>query len=305
MLNKIEFGIRNLVKDFIDAGCPCPSKTSIKARRQGYIDSARLAGLGPKMYEEFEDKLDGIIIKIFKPTSLKLLPITIYFHGGCFISGGFTTHEQQMRQLAKLSNTIVIGIKYRLAPEYHYPAAHDDVYNASIYIHDHGHKYGGDPERISFVGDSAGAHLALVTSLRLKTKSNWLPQKQIFICPMLDPHGNSESYSQNGKDFIITGSMLMSGFEMYLKGSNISNKHVEISLLLRDDLSGLPPTYIVTAEFDPLRDEGEDLYRKLLRSGVEAYCDRYLGVIHGFFQLSSVSKSAVRCIENIAKQIVS
>nr|WP_198138589.1 alpha/beta hydrolase [Moritella sp. PE36] len=303
-MNQIELGIRELVEGFVEAGCPCPSKQSVIQRREGYIDSVVLAGPSPKMHEEFEDEFDGIRIKIFKPTSEKLLPLTIYFHGGCFVSGGFATHEQQMRQLAKLSNTIVVCIRYRLAPEYHYPAAHDDVYKASIHIHDHGYEYGGDPKRISFVGDSAGAHLALVTSLRLKAKSNWLPRKQVLIYPMLDPQGKSDSYSQNGKDFIITGGMLLSGFEMYLEGSNVSNKHPEISLLLRNDFSGLPPTYIVTAELDPLRDEGEELYKKLLSSGVDAYCDRYLGVIHGFFQLSAVSKSAVRCIENVARQIV-
>ena len=304
MLNKIELGIRELVKGFIDAGCPCPSKQPIAQRRQGYVDSTVLAGSSPQMHEEFEDELDGIRIKIFKPTSGKLLPLTIYFHGGCFISGGFETHEQQIRQLAKQSNTIVICIKYRRAPEYHYPAAHDDVYKASMLIHEHGKKYGGDSEKITFVGDSAGAHLALVTSLRLKANSNWLPQKQVLIYPMLDAEGGSKSYSENGKHFIITGGMLLSGFEIYLEGTNIGKKHPEISLLFRNDFSGLPPTYIVTAEFDPLRDEGEQLYKHLLASGVDAYCDRYLGVIHGFFQLSGVSKSAVRCIENIARQIV-
>jgi acetyl esterase len=256
------------------------------------------------MYQEFEDELDGIKVKVFKPTSTELLPLTIYFHGGCFISGGFETHEQQMRQLAKLSNTMVICVEYRLAPEHQYPAAHDDVYSAAISIREQGQKYGGDPEKITFVGDSAGAHLALVTSLRLKANANWLPRKQILLYPMLDAQGSSQSYLQNGKHFIITGNTLLSGFEMYLAGTNIHIDHPEISPLLRSDFSGLPATYIVTAEFDPLRDEGEQLYKKLLANGVDAYCDRYLGVIHGFVQLSGVSKSAVRCIENIARQIV-
>jgi acetyl esterase len=260
VLNKIELGISELVEEFVKAGCPFPSKKSIIKLRDEYIDSTVLAGPSPEMHEEFEDEVDGVIIKVFKPISKKLLPLTIYFHGGCFVSGGVVTHEQQMRQLAKLSNTIVICIRYRLAPESHYPAAHDDVYKASIHIHDHGCAYGGDPEKIFFVGDSAGAHLALVTSLRLKAKLNWLPRKQILICPMLDPEGNSNSYLKNGKQFVITGSMFISGFEMYLDGANVSKIHPEISLLLRNDFSGLPLTYIVTAEYDPLRDEGEELY---------------------------------------------
>ncbi|NRD75187.1 alpha/beta hydrolase [Shewanella sp. VB17] len=304
MLNQIEPGIRELVTDFIEAGCPCPSKQSVIQRRQGYINSTVLAGASPQMHQEYQDNLNGIKVKIFKPTSEEKLALTIYFHGGCFISGGFATHEQQLRQLAKLSNTIVICIQYRLAPQHHYPAAHDDAYNAAIFIREHANKYGGDPKKITFVGDSAGAHLALITSLRLKRDTDWLPQKQILIYPMLDALGSSKSYAENGQHFVITRSMLLSGFEMYLAGTNINSQHPEISPLQRDDFLGLPPTYIITAEFDPLRDEGEQLYKKLLASGVEAYCERYLGVIHGFFQLSAVSQSAVRCIENIAKQIV-
>ncbi|MCG7588098.1 alpha/beta hydrolase, partial [Photobacterium sp. OFAV2-7] len=151
----------------------------------------------------------------------------------------------------------------------------------------------------------AGGQLALVTALRFKEQGEWLPRKQILIYPMLDAEGKSDSYQENGKQLVITRPMLLSGFEMYVAGSGVSARHPEISPLFRDDLSGLPTTYIVTAEFDPLRDEGEQLYKLLIENGVEAYCDRYLGVIHGFFQLSGVSQSAVRCIENVARHISS
>jgi len=303
MLNQLEPGIRELVSGFIEDGCPCPSEQSIEERRKGYLASTVLAGTSPEIFEEYEDTLEGITVKIFKPNAGKSLPITVYFHGGCFISGGFETHEQQLRQLAKLSNTLVVCIKYRLAPENKYPAAHDDVYKAVQLIHQYGHKYGGDTAKINFVGDSAGGLLALVTTLRLKAESNWLPKKQILIYPMLDAFGSSNSYLENGKQFIITDRMLLSGFEMYIAETDVDKEHPEISPLLRDDFTGLPTTYLITAEFDALRDEGEALYKKLLASGVEAYCERYLGVIHGFFQLSGVSKSAIRCLENIANQI--
>ncbi len=304
MLNQLEPGIRELVSAFIKEGCPCPSEQSVEERRKGYIASTVLAGAGPEMFEEYEKTLEGITFKFFKPTSEKQpLPITIYFHGGCFISGGFDTHQQQLRQLAKLSNTLVVCIKYKLAPENTYPGAHDDVYKGVQLIHQYGHKYGGDTSAINFIGDSAGGQLALVTTLRLKEKSNWLPKKQILIYPMLDAFGRSNSYLENGKKFIITERMLLSGFEMYIAETGINKDHPEISPLFRTDFTGLPATYVITAEFDALRDEGEVLYKKLLASGVEAYCERYLGVIHGFVQLPAVSKSAIRCLENIAKLI--
>ncbi|WP_302982540.1 alpha/beta hydrolase [Plesiomonas shigelloides] len=299
----LENGIKELVDEFISSGKPCPSQQTISERRAGYLSSTILAGTSPEMADEFIDTLDGIQVKVYKPYDKANLPITIYFHGGCFISGGFETHEAQLRQLAKLSEAIVVCIKYRLAPEYTYPSAHDDVFHAVLNIKEYGHKYGGNTEHVFFVGDSAGAQLAFSTALRLKNKKQWLPEKQVLIYPMLDPLGESDSYQTNGTDFIITAQMLRSGFQLYAGESVRLVSETELNLLARNDFQGLPPTFIITAEYDPLRDEGEQLYRLLLSQGVDAYCERYLGVIHGFYQLSGVSESARRCIRNIANAI--
>lgn len=299
----LENGIKELVDEFISSGKPCPSQQTISERRAGYLSSTILAGTSPEMADEFIDTLDGIQVKVYKPYDKANLPITIYFHGGCFISGGFETHEAQLRQLAKLSETIVVCIKYRLAPEHTYPSAHDDVFHAVLNIKEYGHKYGGNTEHVFFVGDSAGAQLAFSTALRLKNKKQWLPEKQVLIYPMLDPLGESDSYQTNGTDFIITAQMLRSGFQLYAGESVRLVSETELNLLARNDFQGLPPTFIITAEYDPLRDEGEQLYRLLLSQGVDAYCERYLGVIHGFYQLSGVSESARRCIINIANAI--
>ncbi|CAM3124660.1 alpha/beta hydrolase [Vibrio neptunius] len=305
MIEHLESGIRELVEDFIDAGKPCPSEQPIEARRAGYRSTTTLAGKGPEMAQTFIDVVDGITLKVFRPSDTSHLPITIYFHGGCFISGGFDTHDQQLRQLAAESNNVVICVQYRLAPEYTYPAAHDDAYNAVVAIREMGSKYGGDTSRISLVGDSAGAHLALVTTMRLKQRLGWLPVRQILIYPMLDPHGSSASYKANATDYIITDKMLLSGFSLYLgdKSPQQVDNNPELNPLVCGDFHGLPPTSIITAEFDPLRDEGEQLYRQLLKHDVEAQCQRYLGVIHGFYQLSAVSQSAVRCISHIASEL--
>ncbi len=120
---------------------------------------------------------------------------------------------------------------------------------------------------------------------------------------MVDPNEESESYQENGTDYIITAQMLLSGFQLYVGNSERLSCESELNLLSRQDFQGLPPTLIITAEFDPLRDEGEQLYRLLLSQGVEAHCERYLGVILGFYQLSGVSESAIRCIRSIAAAI--
>ncbi|UGA53358.1 alpha/beta hydrolase [Vibrio sp. VB16] len=300
-IHNLEKGIKELVKDFVKAGCPSVRNQSITERRQGYLNSVSLAGKSDPVYQVREVEIDGSTLRIYKPSARDKLPVAIYFHGGCFVSGGLDTHDQQLRKLANVSGAIVIAVKYRLAPEHTYPAAHDDAYNSTLIIREHCAQWGGDPHNISLVGDSSGGHLCLVTSLRLKENADWQPVKQILIYPMLDATASSRSYKDNGEHYIITKDTLVTGYEMYL--NEVSNKHPEASPLYRTDFEGLPETHILTAEFDPLVDEGELLYRKLLDAGVETQCRRYLGVTHGFFQLSGISDAAKESIIHVANII--
>lgn len=140
--------------------------------------------------------------------------------------------------------------------------------------------------------------MALVSALRLKSTAHWSPAKLLLIYPMLDATASFPSYASNGQDYIITRDTLLSGFEMYLHGTDL--RHPEASPIWREDFAGLPPVHILTAEFDPLRDEGEALYHRLNDQGVACTCQRYLGVIHGFFQLGGVSKTARDAIRDVA-----
>ena len=169
---------------------------------------------------------------------------------------------------------------------------------AAEIIHRHAGRLGVDTARITLAGDSAGGHLALVTALRLKAAAEWRPAQLILIYPMLDATARSASYVSNGEDYIITRDTLLSGYEIYLSSTDVS--HPEASPLWREDFSGLPPVHIITAEYDPLRDEGEALYRRLLEQNVECSAQRYLGVIHGFFQLAGISPAARDAMRDIA-----
>ncbi|MDU2191777.1 MAG: alpha/beta hydrolase, partial [Klebsiella pneumoniae] len=183
------------------------------------------------------------------------------------------------------------------------PAAHDDAERGATIIHQHAKLLGVDASRITLAGDSAGGHLALVTALRLKAKAAWHPAQLILIYPMLDPTASMASYLSNGDDYVITRDTLLSGYEMYLASTPAN--HPDASPLWREDFHGLPPVHILTAEFDPLRDEGEVLYRRLTEQGVESSCQRYLGVIHGFFQLGGVSHAARDAMRDIAWRVAS
>lgn len=296
--SSLEPGIRQLVAQFIESGRPSARKQSIEERRQGYLDTVHLAGEAVPVHHIFEQTIDGIRLRIYKPSEQINLPVLIFYHGGCFVSGDFETHDRQMRLLSNLGGAVVIAVDYRLAPEHLYPAAHDDALTASSIVRQHALSWGGNPDNITIAGDSAGGHLALVTCLRLKEQGHWMPQRQILIYPMLDATGASDSYQKFGDDYVVTRDALLSGFEAYL--SELPLDHPEASPLYRTDLEGLPPTHIITAEFDPLVDEGQALYRRLLEAGVEAHCKRYLGVNHGFFQLAGISMAGRQSIQDVA-----
>lgn len=295
----LEKGIAALVNDFIAAGRPSERHQSVEQRREGYIASTVLAGEKETRVIVKDMELEGLSFRAVSPLNAKgALPTVIYYHGGCFVSGGFATHDHQLRQLAFYSGCRVIAVQYRRAPEHTYPAAHDDAEKGADIIWQHADTLGVDRTRITLAGDSAGGHLALVTALRLKAAGQWQPARLILIYPMLDATAHFESYTRNGLDYIITRDTLLSGYEMYLP--HTERQHPEASPLWRDDFNGLPPVHIITAEYDPLCDEGEALYQRLSEQGVESTCQRYLGVIHGFLQLGGVSLAAKNVMRDIA-----
>lgn len=300
----LENGIAQLVKDFFDAGKPSSRDQNIDDRRKGYIASTVLAGETETRVQIETRVIDDLTFQVYSPLNApETLPGALYYHGGCFVSGGFATHDKQLRQLAFYGNCRVIAVQYRLAPEHTFPAAHDDAERAAALVWQNADVFGVNKNRITLCGDSAGGHLALVTALRIKTKGLWIPAQLILIYPMLDATASFESYTLNGTDYVITRDTLLSGYEMYL--ADTSRQHPEASPLWRDDFNGLPPVHIITAEYDPLCDEGEMLYRHLTKQGVKCTAQRWQGVIHGFFQLGGISPSARDVMRDIAWRISS
>jgi len=300
----LENGIAQLVKDFIDAGKPSSRDQNIDDRRKGYIASTVLAGKKEARVQAETRVIDDLTFQIYSPlNATETLPGALYYHGGCFVSGGFETHDNQLRQLAFYGNCRVIAVQYRLAPEHTFPAAHDDAERAAALVWQNAAVFGVNKNRITLCGDSAGGHLALVTALRIKAKGLWNPAQLILIYPMLDATASFESYTLNGQDYVITRDTLLSGYEIYL--ADTDRQHPEASPLWRNDFNGLPPVHIITAEYDPLCDEGEMLYQYLAEQEVKCTAQRWLGVIHGFFQLGGISQSARDVMRDIAWRISS
>ncbi len=294
----LEPEIADLVNDFISADRPSSRNQTFQERRAGYVASTALAGVTETRVNVEDMMIDTIPLRIFSPLNEeKVLPAVVYYHGGCFVSGGFSTHENQLRQMAFLSGCRVVAVQYRLAPEHTYPAAHDDAEYAANTVWKHAQALGIDRNCITLMGDSAGGHLALITALRVRSSGQWLPRQLVLIYPMLDATASSDSYKLNGSDYVITRDTLITGFEAYFPHTHFN--HPDASPLFRNDFSGLPPVHIITAEYDPLRDEGEALFVRMTQQGVKCTAQRYLGVIHGFFQLGGISQTARNLMRDI------
>lgn len=218
MEKQLEPAIAAMVADFIAAGRPKASQLSWQARRDGYLASALLGGEREEVDAIEEWQADHHAIRCYRPADKPdpAYPVLIYFHGGCFVSGDFETHDRQMRMLCNRASALIFAVHTRLAPEHTYPAAHDDALAAARAIMAEVEKWHGDPARLAIAGDSAGGHLALITTLRLKAANAPLPKALLLLYPMLDALCESQSYRDLGDDYLITRDMLASGFHAYL-----------------------------------------------------------------------------------------
>ncbi len=218
MQTALEPAIAEIVDGFIAAGRPRASELSWQARREGYLASAQLGGEREEVGAIAEWCEAQYAVRLYQPAreAQSSLPALIYFHGGCFVSGEFETHDRQLRMLCNRANALVFTVHTRLAPEYVYPAAHDDALAATLAIMARLAEWGGHSERLMLAGDSAGGHLALVTALRLKAMQAPQPAALCLLYPMLDASGASDSYRAYGEDYLITADMLLSGYHAYL-----------------------------------------------------------------------------------------
>ncbi|MDC7125931.1 MAG: alpha/beta hydrolase fold domain-containing protein, partial [Spirochaetales bacterium] len=200
----VESGLQELIEEFRENGSKKSSEFSVEERRQGYEESSILAGEAVEIDEVKDDIIEGVKVRFYNDQSEADSPIIIYFHGGCFISGGFKTHDKQMRLLAQKCKAKVCLIDYRLAPEYKFPAAHDDCIKVVSKIAQ------TETQSLILMGDSAGGNIAL--SIGLSLKENRKIKKIVLIYPMLDPYGEFSSIKENGNDYIMTSDAFSSGY---------------------------------------------------------------------------------------------
>jgi acetyl esterase len=223
-----------------------------------------------------------IPVRIYTPTGEAPFPVLVWFHGGGWVLGSLDLSDHVCRELTNLASCSVVSVDYRLAPEHLFPAAPDDCEAAYNWVLAHAASFGGDPNRVAVGGDSAGGNLAAVVSLRAKESGARRPLCQLLVYPVTDHNFERPSYLANAEGYLLTRESMRWFWDHYIPTAE-QRSHPHASPLHASDLTGLPPTLIITAEFDPLCDEGEAYAELLRQSGVPVTVTRYDGMIHGFF----------------------
>ncbi|MGH8218530.1 MAG: alpha/beta hydrolase [Steroidobacteraceae bacterium] len=223
-------------------------------------------------------------------------PALIFFHGGAGVSGSLDTHDGMCRILANSSACRIFSIDYRLAPEYPFPAAVEDSYVALRWIVNHAAELNLDPARIGVGGDSHGGTLAAVVCQRARDSAGARISFQLLICPVLDLAGTSPSREQFATGYFLDARLLTWASEVYCP-SRTDLVDERVSPLRASDLAGLPPAYVHTAEFDPMRDEGRAYADALECAGVRVSYTCHPGMIHHFYAMCGAIPSARRALE--------
>ncbi|MFJ7746629.1 alpha/beta hydrolase [Peribacillus sp. NPDC097295] len=225
-----------------------------------------------------------IPVRIYTPAEGDSFPLLMYFHGGAFFSGNLESHDEVARPLCMESGYKVISIGYRLAPEYPYPAALDDCYNVTKWAIEHKEELKWDEQNLALSGDSSGGNLVAAVSLKARDQQEFTITKQVLFYPSLDLDFSEFRYPslvENGKGYFVESAQLAELNSFYLKG-NADTDNPLVSPIREENLENLPSALIITAEYDPFRDEGELFAENLKKSGVPVETKRYAGVTHGF-----------------------
>lgn len=268
----------------------------LRQRLNELVGNPALAALAPEVAEVTDTEVDGaegpLAARIYRPDGDGPRPTVVFFHGGGFAIGGIATHDLFCRELCNRVDAVVVSVEYRLAPEHPFPAGVEDGVAAARWVGEHVGDLGGDPERIALAGDSAGGNIAAVVS-HVFAEDDAAPEiaAQLLIYPATDFSEDYPSREEFGQGYFLDQSALEWFAVAYITDLGVL-ADPRLSPLRYPKPELLPPTVVVTAEFDPLRDQGEAYASTLEQAGVRVAHRRFDGLIHGFIHFGPFVPSA-------------
>jgi len=290
-------GVEHTTQAFLEAlakGGGKPLETLSPADARQVLAGAQAgAALPPADVSERTISVDGqrIRLDIVRPAGSKAkLPVFVFVHGGGWILGDFPTHERFVRDLVADSGAAAVFVNYTPSPEARYPVAIDEIYAATKWVSEHGDEINVDGKRLALVGNSVGGNMATVTALMAKDRGGPAIRSEILFWPVTNADFEDASYDQFEQGHFLTRPMMKWFWDAYTTDAHQRQETYASPLLATPaQLRGLPPTLIITAEKDVLRDEGEAYGRKLDAAGVPTVTTRYNGMIHDFGLLNALS----------------
>ena len=309
---KLDPQIRALLEAMEAQGGRALETMTIEEARQSSGPMAALAG-DPEALPSVENlqistKNGSLAMRVYTPTLADAkdpgsLPGLVFFHGGGWVIGSLESHDATCRKIANRSGAVIVAVDYRLSPETKFPGAIHDAFEATQWVADNASKLGIDPHRLAVGGDSCGGNLATVTAMRCRDEGGPSLALQVMVYPVTNLSAtDTESYREFAEDHFLT-KVAMDWFRgLYLNGPEDA-RSPWASPLLASNLRGLPPALLITAECDPLRDEGEAYGARLQEAGVPVTISRYAGMIHPFFAMSGVIDGARKAVDEVAAAI--
>ena len=279
---------------------------SLTEARAADLASIRASGGEPEPVHEVTNlTIPGpggeLPLRLYRPAGERPQPVLLYFFGGGWVLGTIDTADGVSRRLANSSGALVAVAGYRLAPEHPFPAAVEDCYAAVCWVAEHAAEIGADPARLAVGGDSAGGNLAAGVALRARDGGPALAG-QILVYPNTDQLADDESMRAADDPFLFNRHSVGWYRQHYLANPGDAASPLA-SPLRAQSLAGLPPALVITAEYDPLRDQGEAYARRLAADGVQAELSRYPGMAHGFFTMIGTVDASRAAIEQAASRL--
>ncbi len=309
-MTKIDANVRTLLEQWSKAPKVDISKLTAKMVRESDKEVQKLQEsieAVSSIKEYIASTTAGEIpIKVYTPknnSENKKTPVFIFFHGGGFVIDS-ESYESPIRKITNESKYIVCSVQYSLSPEHKFPKAANESVAATQWIVNNLNLFNGDPNRIAIGGDSSGGNLATVVALKNQNNKIHRFKCLILMYPMLDATSSQPSVEEFANGYGFTKEKVHWYFNQYLpKGIDRTMPDVSPFFAQKEEIKNFPPTFMVTPEFDPLRDEAEMFAQKLKNSGVEVYTKRYTGMIHGFFQMSGVLDKGKTLISDVVEKL--